>query len=191
MHKISNITGQARHGWDRMTPAAFGMSRPQTDVSNSQPFRQPHGLVAAASSTSSSTSPSLSVNHAFNVPFASNLAGPEREDVIHSSPGAFERWTFSEGTDEDIPIHKLPVHLHHIEALRSLCHQIREQYAGRVEAHVISSELKASLSLQRRPSGQVTNVCVSGDGELVRPIRARILNETPIALVGLGHYPKP
>jgi hypothetical protein len=29
----------------------------------------------------------------------------------------------------------------------------------------------------------VTNVCVTGDGETVRKMRAKILNETPIMLV--------
>lgn len=179
MHKITNFTGQARHGWDRMTPAAFGMSRPHTDASASQQLRRPQGPP-----TGPPPSPGDStVNLAFNVPFASNLPGPEVEDVLHSSPGAFQRWTFPVGTAEGTPIHKLPIHASNIDALRKLCHQISEQSSGRIEASVTSSELKAAQSMQRRPNGQVTNVCISGDGDLVPKMRAKILNETPISLV--------
>lgn len=52
-----------------------------------------------------------------------------------------------------------------------------------MEATVTSSEPKAAPSLQRRPQGLVTNVCLSGDGDTVRKMRAKILNETPISLV--------
>ena len=106
MHKITNFTGQARHGWDRMTPAAFGMSRPHADVSASQQLRRPQGPPTGAPQSSVDSI----VNLAFNVPFASNLPGPEVEDVLHSSPAAFQRWTFPVGTAEGTPIHKLPVH---------------------------------------------------------------------------------
>jgi hypothetical protein len=181
MHKITNFTGQARHGWDRMTPAAFGMSRPHADVSASQQLRRPPGPPTGASQSSVDST----VNLAFNVPFASSLPGPEVEDVLHSSPGAFQRWTFPVGTTEGTPIHKLPIHANNIEALRKLCRQISDQSVGRLEASVTSSELKAAQSLRRRPNGQVTNVCISGDGDLVHKMRAKILNETPISLVRL------
>jgi hypothetical protein len=179
MHKITNFTGQARHGWDRMTPAAFGMSRPHADVSASQQLRRPQGPPTATPQNPADST----VNLAFNVPFASNLPGPEVEDVLHSSPGAFHRWTFPVGTAEGTPIHKLPEHANNIETLRKLCRQISEQSGGRIEASVTSSELKATQSLQRKPPGQVTNVCISGDGDLVHKMRAKILNETPISLV--------
>jgi hypothetical protein len=179
MHKITNFTGQARHGWDRMTPAAFGMSRPHSDVSASQQLRRPQGPPSATPANPVDST----VNLAFNVPFASNLPGPEAEDVLHSSPGAFQRWTFPAGTADGIPTHKLPVHADNIEALRKLCRQISEQSGGRIEASVTSSELKAAQSLQRRPNGQVSNVCISGEGDLVHKMRAKVLNETPISLV--------
>ncbi len=181
MHKITNFTGQARHGWDRMTPAAFGMSRPHThaDVSASQQLRRPPGPPTGASQSPLDST----VNLAFNVPFASNLPGPEVEDVLHSSPGALQRWTYPIDTAEGTPVHKLPIHANNIETLRKLCRQISDQSGGRLEASVTSSELKASQSLQRRPHGQVTNVCISGDGDLVNKMRAKILNETPISLV--------
>ncbi|KAI9726701.1 MAG: hypothetical protein M1834_008636 [Cirrosporium novae-zelandiae] len=115
----------------------------------------------------------------FNVPLNTSLAGPDAEDVLHSSPGALQRWTFPEGTPEGTPIHKLPVHVSNVENLRGLCKGIGIE--GRLEANVTCSEPKASIALQRR-SGLVTNVCISGDAEAVPRIRAKILNETPISM---------
>jgi hypothetical protein len=179
MHKISNFTGQARHGWDRMTPAAFGMSRPHADISASQQFRRPQGSPIAPP-PSSGDSP---LNLAFNVPFASNLPGPEVDDILHSSPGALERWTFPAGTAEITSAHNLPIHANNIESLRNLCRQVVEQSGGRVEASVTTSEPETAPPLQRRSHSRVTNVCLSGESDLVQKTRARILNETPIALV--------
>lgn len=174
MHKISNFTGQARHGWERMTPT-FGMSRPHTDMA----FRRPHGAPPMTPPTSIDPT----VNLSFNVPFSSTLAGPEVEDVIHASPGAVQRWTFPEGTPEGTPVHQLPVHTSNVEGLQRLCRHMTETSGGRIEASLTSTEPKAVPSLQRRPNGIVTNVCVTGDGETVRKMRAKILNETPIMLV--------
>ncbi|CAI7669585.1 hypothetical protein N7533_005021 [Penicillium manginii] len=174
MHKISNFTGQARHGWERMTPT-FGMSRPHTDMA----FRRPHG---APPPMTPPTSIDPTVNLSFNVPFSSTLAGPDVEDVLHASPNALQRWTFPEGSPEGTQVHQLPVHTSNVDGLRRLCRQITETSAGRIEATVASSEPKALPSLQRRPNGLVTNVCVTGDGETVRKMRAKILNETPIML---------
>ncbi|KAL1965508.1 hypothetical protein VTN77DRAFT_5591 [Rasamsonia byssochlamydoides] len=178
MHKISNFTGQARHGWERMTPA-FGMSRPHADIpASQQSLRRPHG----APPLTPPTPVDPTVNLSFNVPFSSNLAGPDVEDIIHASPGALQRWTFPEGTPEGTPIHQLPVHVNNVEALRRLCRHVSETSGGRLEATVTTSEPKIVPTLQRRPQGLVTNVCLSGDGETVRKMRARILNETPISL---------
>lgn len=174
MHKISNFTGQARHGWERMTPT-FGMSRPHTDMA----FRRPHGAPPMTPPTSIDPT----VNLSFNIPFSSTLSGPDVEDVIHASPGALERWTFPQGTPEGTPVHQLPVHTNNVEGLRRLCRQITEGSGGRIEASLTFTEPKAVPSLQRRPNGLVTNVCVTGDGETVRKMRAKILNETPIMLV--------
>ncbi|EEA28730.1 hypothetical protein TMatcc_002919 [Talaromyces marneffei ATCC 18224] len=178
MHKISNFTGQARHGWERMTPA-FGMSRPHADIhAASQPLRRPHGTPAL----NPPTAVDPTVNLSFNVPFSSYLAGPDVEDVLHASPGALQRWSFPEGTPEGTPIHNLPVHVNHVEALRKLCRTVSETSGGRLEATVTTSEPKSLPSVQRRQPGLVTNVCLSGDGETVRKMRAKILNETPISL---------
>ena len=180
MHKITNFTGQARHGWERMTPT-FGMSRPQPQQppqpqQHQDMFRRPPIPPNAAN-----LDPTVTLS--FNIPFSSNLAGPDPEDVLHSTAGAFERWTFPEGTQEGTPTHKLPVHANNVEALRNLCAQISDNSSGRIQATVTSSEQKTVPSLQRRPQGLVTNVCVSGEGETVHKMRAKILRETPIALV--------
>lgn len=179
MHKITNFTGQARHGWERMTPAAFGMSRPHPDMSGSQSLRRPQGPPSSATPP---TPADNTVNLSFNVPFAANLSGPDPEDVLHSSPDAFRRWTFPIDTPEGTPIHKLPVHAQNVENLRRLCRQLSDGSNGRLEASVTSSELKATQSLHRKP-GLVTNVCLSGEGEVVQKMRAKVLNETPISLV--------
>ena len=179
MHKISNFTGQARHGWDRM-PAAFGMSRPPPDLSaQQQPLRRPN----TGSSNGVGIPTDTTVNLSFNVPFASSLPGPDPEDVLHANAGSFQKWTFPANTEAGTPMHKLPVHAKNIENLRALCRQISDQSGGRIEASVTSAEPKAAPSLQRRTYGLVTNVCISGDGDMVPKIRARILNETPISLV--------
>ncbi|KAL2851997.1 hypothetical protein BJY01DRAFT_244776 [Aspergillus pseudoustus] len=176
MHKISNFTGQARHGWERMTPA-FGMSRPHAEMA-SHSLRRAHGAPPMTPPTGIDPT----VNLSFNVPFSSNLAGPDTDDVIHASPNALQRWSFPEGNPEGKPIHQLPVHISNIESLRTLCNQITESSNGRVEALISSSEPKTVPSLQRRPQGLATNVCITGDGETVRKMRAKILNETPILL---------
>ena len=158
------------------------MSRPHTDMA----FRRPHGAPPMTPPTSIDPT----VNLSFNVPFSSTLAGPDVEDVLHASPNALQRWTFPEGSSPpgsaspDGPqVHQLPVHTSNVDGLRRLCRQITETSAGRIEATVASSEPKALPSLQRRPNGLVTNVCVTGDGDTVRKMRAKILNETPIMLV--------
>ena len=182
MHKISNFTGQARHGWERMTPT-FGMSRPHTDLA-SQSLRRPHGAPPMTPPTGIDST----VNLSMNVPFSSTLAGPDTEDVIHASPAALQRWSFAESVPEGTPVHQLPVHVSNVESLRRLCRQITETSAGRIEATVTTSEPKVVPSLQRRPQSLVTNVCISGEGETVRKMRAKILNETPILLVCFNLY---
>ncbi len=152
------------------------------DLPISQPVKR---HVNASQPMSPMAAPSEGiVSLSFNVPFASNLPGPDVEEILHASPKAVERWTFPEGTEEDTPIHKLPVHHGNVEQLRRQCRVITEGTQGRVEATVTSSEPKPIPALQRSPAkGLVTNVCVSGDADIVHKTRAKLLNETPIALV--------
>ena len=94
--------------------------------------------------------------------------------------------------EEGTPIHKLPVHHGNVEQLRRQCRVIAEGTQGRVEATVTSSEPKPIPALQRSPAkGLVTNVCVSGDADIVHKTRAKLLNETPIALVSSTQCPGP
>lgn len=178
MQRFSNITGQARHGLEK-TGLVGSRPNPMDLPPMAQPLKRPMNGQPMSPMT-----PTDSVVHlSFNVPFSSNLSGPETHEVIHASPKAVERWTFPEGTKEGTPIHKLPVHHGNVEQLRRMCRVITEGNQGRVEATVTSAESKAIPLLQRPMKGLVTNVCVSGDADVVQKMRAKILNESPIMLV--------
>ena len=185
MHKISNFTGQAaRHGWEKMTPSiGFGMSRPHTHQNN--PMIPPNKRASPGSSASPNPAvPGHPVNLSFNVPFNANLPGPDKEDVLYSSTGAFQRWIHPDGAAEDTPHHALPVHTRNVENLRNLCKHLSDISGERVHATVTSSKPKPVPGMQRGPlTALVTNVCISGDAEVVHKMRAKILNETPITLV--------
>ncbi|KAK4970487.1 hypothetical protein LTR66_011566, partial [Elasticomyces elasticus] len=183
MHKISNFTGQARHGWEKMTPSiGFGMSRPHL----------PHEIAPTAVKRSYSGPTSMSpvptagsnaMNLSFNVPFASNLAGPSVDEVRYASPGAFARWTHPEDVAEGTPNYKLPVHTQNVDKLRRLCLQMSEGSGGRIQTNVTSSEPTMQQHLPGRPTkGLVTNVWIHGEEDVVQKLRARVLTETPISL---------
>jgi hypothetical protein len=184
MHKLGNITGSARHGWEKMAPMGFGMSRPgppNMDVPVRPSLNRPLGSAPISPATPLDSTVHLS----FNVPFSSNLAGPDGDDILHASPAALERWLHPEGTPEDTPTHKLPVHVQNVEALRKLCRDMCEGNESRhLEAAVTSSEPKTLPSLHQRPlKGLITNVCLSGDRDIVQRMRGKILTETPVELV--------
>jgi hypothetical protein len=153
------------------------MSRMPPDMSGS--MRRPQPSPAGPSSKPESST----VNLSFNIPFSYSLVGPEPDDIIHASPGAAAKWTFPPNTPEGTPNHKLPVHVQNEEKLRTRCQYLSDQTGGRVLATVTSSEPTTGPALHRKSQSLVTNVCVSGDGELVYKIRARVLNETPIMMV--------
>lgn len=187
MHKISSFTGQARHGWDKVSPAmGFGRQHvPNHDMSITPPtLSGKRSLLPGGSMSPNPAVPGHLVNLSFNVPFNSNLPGPDKEDVLYSSMGAFQRWTHPDDAAEDTPNHALPVHVRNVENLRSLCRQMSEGSGERVQATVTSSKPKPVPGMQRGPlTALVTNVCISGDSEVVHKMRARVLNETPITLV--------
>lgn len=190
MHKISNFTGQARHGWEKMTPSmGFGMSRPhQQDMSvTPPPLKRPmpgNAMPGVAMGPNPTMPGGHLVNISFNVPFNSNLPGPDKEDVLYSSLGAFQKWTHPDGAADDTPVHALPVHTRNVENLRSLCKQVSDGSGDRLHATVTSSKPKPVPGMQRGPlTALVTNVCVSGDSEIVHKMRQKLLNETPITLV--------
>ncbi|KAF2861612.1 hypothetical protein K470DRAFT_230146 [Piedraia hortae CBS 480.64] len=120
------------------------------------------------------------VHVSFNVPFNSNLAGPEKEDVLYSSRGAFHRWTHPDGA-EDQPAHALPVHRNNVERLRFLCQELSGE---NLTATTTSSKPKPVPGMQLRGplTALVTNVCLSGSEEVVRETRAKILQKMPITL---------
>ena len=181
MHKISNFTGQARHGWEKMAPSAgFPFSRSNHEMPVTAPIKRP----STATSAPPVIPPGTQVNLSFNVPFSSNLAGPDPDDIMWASPGAKARWTHPEGTAEATPTHKLPVHAQNVDNLRNLCRDVSEQTEGRVQATVTSAESKPLPGLQRGPlRALVTNVCLSGELEIVNSMRCKVLNSTPISLV--------
>jgi len=193
MHKISSFTGSARHGWDRMTPSmGFGAQRPAPNEQAGPPMpgmpvpppRQTQTRPEVAVVTRQSTPRSTPLSLAFNIPFSSTLAGPEAEDVLHATPGAFRRWIRPEDTPEGAPTHTLPIHAQNVEALRTMTKTMTEQSEGRLQAAVTSAEPRPVPGIQLGPmKSLVTNVCLSGEPELVRRMRARILNDTPISLV--------
>ena len=182
MYKISNFTGQARHGWEKMTPSmGFGMSRPNPP----QDFALgPQQSTKRSIANPNPAVPGHPINLSFNVPFNSNLPGPDKEDVLYSSVNAVQKWTHPDDTVEDIPNHALPVHTRHVENLRTVCRQMSEGSGDKVHATVTSSKPKPVPGMPRGPlSALITNVCISGDAELVHKMRAKILTETPITLV--------
>jgi hypothetical protein len=150
----------------------FGMSRPNMNMTAITPQHKPvHGSSPILSPTSAETP----IHYSFNVPFASDLAGPNVEDILYATVGAVERWTHPADAPDDVPIYELPVHAQNVTNLRKLCKELTGGPLP-IEAYVKSSEPK-------RVKGQVTNVCLSGSPELVHKSRETILNDTPLALV--------
>ena len=193
MHKISNLTGfgAARHGLDKMTPSMpFGSQRqPDLPPTPGPPLKAARDGAAVPRQTA----PRL--NHlslSFNVPFSLGLAGPEPDDVIHATPGAFQKWTNAEGTEDAVPIYQLPVHTQSVDALREFCRTMSETSEGRLQASVTSSEPKPipGLQLGGPSKAMTTNVCLSGDPDSVKKMRYRIFNDHPICLVRDKRFPK-
>ncbi|TVY23203.1 KH domain-containing protein [Lachnellula hyalina] len=167
MNKLANM----RHWSDRMAPG-FGMSRPNPNNMSMPAMTPQHKPIHG--SPISPTSEQATIHYSFNVPFASDLAGPNTEDILYATTGAVERWTHPEDAPDDVPIYELPVHAQNVINLRRLCKDLSSGPLP-IEAHVKSSEPK-------RVKGQVTNVCLSGSPDLVHKSREAILNETPLAL---------
>jgi hypothetical protein len=172
-----------RDGWRRMTAMTIPFP-PSGSVQGSNPaLASPVKLQTPMTPTAAET-PESNVSLSFNVPFSSNLAGPDVEDILHASPGAVERWLHPEGTPDGSPTHKLPVHAGNVDSLRKLCREITESNKERnLEATVTVSEPKQIATL-RRPKGLVTNVCLLGRADVVGQMRGRILREMPVAMVG-------
>lgn len=177
MHKIHNFTGKIP------TPSmGFGGQRQQHDLPPMPPpgMKHPRDLSALPRPPAPRH---VFHNLSFNIPFSSNLAGPDPIEVLHATPGAFERWTHQEPGNRDLPTHTLPVHVQNINNLQKLCQEMTERSGGRLSAAVFTADAKATPGYQ--PAGQtlITNVCLSGEPESVKKERANILNSTPMSLV--------
>jgi len=151
------------------------------------PVINPHQKVTAQGVPPISTSPApdATISYSFNVPFASDLAGPNTEEILHATTDAVLRWTHPEDAPDDVPVHELPVHAQNLAVLQDMCKDITRQTAGAVEAHVITTVRQAqAVSTTPKVPRQVTTVCLSGVAEAVYKCRESILNDTPLSLVG-------
>ncbi|TPX15001.1 uncharacterized protein E0L32_004831 [Thyridium curvatum] len=165
MNKLANM----RH-W---TSPSFGMSsRPNMPM----PVINPHQKVTpqGAAPIAPPQVADSPIHYSFNVPFASDLAGPDTEDILHANTDALLRWTHPEDAPDDVPVYELPVHAQNLANLRKLCKDLSTGPLP-IEAHVMSTTPK-------HVKGQVTTVCLSGPPELVYRSRDTILNDTPLSL---------
>lgn len=150
------------------------------------PPSQPLDMSAITGQHPNPSVPSDLTHISFNVPFNSNLAGPSLEDILYASSTqkSLERWVHPEGTSEDTPANKLPVHTANLTALRKQCERLATEPSGPapVQASVIAFEPKHEPSLRRPRKGLVTNVCLSGPDSVVRKARGQILRSSPIMI---------
>jgi hypothetical protein len=149
---------------------------------------QAHRPIRTASTpaTSPMSNGHAQVTLSFNVPFNSELSGPKREEVIYASPGAFDRWIQSEGS-EDKANYDLPVHVQHRDNLEMLCDEIVQKTNGGVRFFIRSGHPKPVAGMPPRSKAWVTNVCLRGPLDVVQGARQAILNSTPISLVQYLH----
>jgi hypothetical protein len=168
MNKLTSM----RH-WP--SPGGFSMSRANMGM---QAAINPRRVMATQGPPpiAAPPVPDGPIHYSFNVPFASDLAGPNTEDILHATTDAVLRWTHPEEAPDDVPVHELPVHAMNLAQLRQLCRDITSNTMP-VEAHVISATPKIAR-------GHVTTVCLSGAADLVQQTRDTILNHTPLSLVG-------
>lgn len=163
-----------RHWPERMSPANFSMSRNmgmQAAINTRRDIATQGPPPIAAPPV-----PDGPIHYSFNVPFASDLAGPNTEDILHATTDAVLRWTHPEEAPDDVPVHELPVHAMNLAQLRHDCMEITSNPLP-IEAHVLSTTPK-------NVNGQVTTVCLSGAPDLVQQTRESLLNNTPLSLVG-------
>ncbi|KAG5988406.1 hypothetical protein E4U54_004670 [Claviceps lovelessii] len=167
MNKLANM----RHWSERMSPN-FGMGRPNMPLNGLNPHQK--NAVQSAGPISLPQAADATIHYSFNVPFASDLAGPDTEDIVHATTDAVLRWTHPADAPDDVQVHELPVHAQNLANLRRLCLDLSVGPLP-IEAHVVSSSPKSGR-------GQATTVCLAGSLELVNKSRETILNEIPIAM---------
>ncbi|CAM1511392.1 Fc.00g089050.m01.CDS01 [Cosmosporella sp. VM-42] len=167
MNKLANM----RHWSERINPNFGGMGRPNMPMNA---LNHPKNGAQPGQPIASPQAADAVIHYSFNVPFASDLLGPDTEDILHATTDAVLRWTHPEDASDDVQIHELPVHAQNLANLQRMC---RDLTGGPlpIEAHVLSATPKNGR-------GQVTTVCLSGSPELVHKSRETILNDTPISL---------
>ncbi|KAK6606246.1 KH domain-containing protein [Botrytis cinerea] len=170
MNKLSNLGRDMRH-W---SGPGFGMSRQNqmNGMSSMPPHTKPTPSPALAPTPADST-----IHYSFNIPFASDLAGPNTEDILYATANAVLRWTHPKDAPDDIPVWKLPVHTSNIEILSKLCAAITNGPLPILADVAVTTPKRPTAS-----PAQVTTVTLSGSPELVHKSRETILNDTPIAL---------
>ncbi|KAJ3566138.1 hypothetical protein NPX13_g7248 [Xylaria arbuscula] len=172
MQKLAANMGM-RHWSDRIQSPSFGMSsRPNMNMTP----MNPHQKTAAPGAPPLSPSPAAdtTIHFAFNVPFASDLAGPNTEEILHATGDSVLRWTHPGDAPDDVPIYDLPVHAQNLANLQNLCQELSRGPLP-IEAHV-------NLTTPKLGKVQVVTVSLSGAPELVHKSRETILSDTPLAL---------
>ncbi|KAJ4270055.1 hypothetical protein NW762_001728 [Fusarium torreyae] len=167
MNKLANM----RHWSERMAPN-FGMGRPNMPMNA---LNHPKNAAQPGQPMASPQAADATILYSFNIPFASDLAGPDTEDILHATTDAVLRWTHPEDAPDDVQIHELPVHVQNLNNLHRMCQEITNGPLP-VEAYVLSTMPKNGKGQQ------VATVCLSGSPELVHKSRETILNDTPISL---------
>lgn len=168
MNKLANM----RHWPERMTPN-FGMGRPNMPMNA---LNHPKNAAQPGQPMASPQAADATILYSFNIPFASDLAGPDTEDILHATTDAVLRWTHPEDAPDDVQIHQLPIHVQNLNTLRTMCQDLTTGPLP-VDAYVLSTMPKNGKGQQ------VATVCLSGSPELVHKSRETILNDTPISLV--------
>lgn len=170
MNKLANM----RHWSERMSPN-FGMSgRP--NMPGNPMSTHPKNTPQAGPALANPQVAEATITYSFNIPSSTELAGPNTEDILHSTADAVLRWTHPEDAPDDVQVHELPVHAQNLANLHRLCRDLSNGPLP-IEAHVMSNAPKNGRAQQ------ITTVCLSGSSELVNKSRETILNEIPIALV--------
>ncbi|KAK3987830.1 meiotically up-regulated gene 60 protein [Cladorrhinum sp. PSN332] len=171
---MNKLTTSMRQWPERMSQGNFGMTRSHMGMPAINPRRDVPTQIPPPVPTPSIPGPEAQISYAFNVPFASDLAGPDTEDILHATDAAVLRWTHPAEVPDDVPVHDLPVHSKNLEDLRKLCHNI-SQNGFPIEANVVSSTPKNGRGL-------VTTVYLYGHPDYVYKAREDILNQTPLSL---------
>ncbi|KAG9259254.1 uncharacterized protein F5Z01DRAFT_32963 [Emericellopsis atlantica] len=170
MNKLANM-----RQWSERIGPNFVMGRPNTNVPMNAMNAHPKTMPQPGAPITSPHAADATIHCSFQVPFASDLAGPNTEDILHATTDAVLRWTHPEDAPDDVPVHDLPVHVNGVNTLERLCNGLTTGPLP-IEAHV------STLPAGDGKGKQTTIVCLSGSQDLVHKSREAIFNDTPISL---------